>query len=445
MAFTAESDRIRQVAEILARIEAAHYDVFHYYKFGRYRAGGFETPYFLLSHCSHVMFSLWLADQESGGTLLDSVSLPAAFTSGQDFKWLRYVEYSRRMVHADSVEEHIKNEPKWFVFWVQTLESLDMAGSGCFQEFAQGLLKHVEDQVFLEHKTNRKETARLEALMQDDTTSRLLLRSITVLEDLARSIIARLGTVDAGSHSSEQIVAIIGLLCRIRRTVICETPAKGPYIPSVDKRWGTPRLLGLLERHGTHGSLTVVPKRDGSGIVCRCDRMSGNEVKSRQWMLQTHRLRHPYEEELFETWSYHEGEYMESPCGPSESKACWTLQAEEAAYLENLARQADILLGRLGEYPVYQKMVEVVAGVVRDNGRRWKPGELSWTHISELDQVVKRLKLVCREAKVVGGDNPAHWAIAKAWPPADASTDASTDASVNAQEPQEREPVAVEA
>lgn len=435
MASVTAPDRTHQVVEILVKIEAALHDVFLYYKFGRHGDKQCEKPYFLLSHCSHLMFSLWLAYQEDEEVIRGKVPVPAAFTSGLDFGFLRYVEYSRRMVHADSIEEHLKNEPKWFAFWIQMLESFDKGGAGCFQEFRQQVLKNVENQTFLEKKTCHKDKKRLEALMQEDATGRLLLHSVTILEDLAQSIIGYLTMVDPRAYAIEQITAIFCLLGRIRRTIVCETPAKGPYVPSADKSWRAASSLGHACRGRTPGFLTVVPKRDGSGIVCRYDWASGDQAKSRQWMLKTSRLRHSYEEELFGTWSYQAGEYLQTSDSSSEARACWTLQAEEAAYIESLARQIDALLGTLQDYPICRNLVDVVGGVARNNGGKWKPGELSWICVEQVDKVLKKLKSACREARVTGGENPAQYVIPKVW--------SASDAPVDQQEPQERASVAI--
>ncbi len=416
MASIAVSGRARHVTEILVKIEAALQDVFSCYKFNRHEYTLCEKLYFLLSHCSHLMFSLWLVDQESQGAVFGKSFPPATFTAGPDFEGLRYTEYSRRMLHADSIGEHLKNEPKWFTVWIQTLERLDPAGGGCFQEFSRQVLQHVEDQTFPERKTSRRDRRGLEELLREDATGRLLLRSVSVLEDLAQSIIRHLGALDPKTHASEQIAAIICLLGRIRRTIICDTPAKGPYILFSGKTWRMPLSLALLCRGRTRGLLTVVPKRDGSSIVCRYDWASRDEMKSRLWTLKTSALPRPYEETLFATWSYHTGDCMQDWDGPSEWKACWTVQTEEAESLEGISREIDILLRALGDSSDCWNLIEAVGGIVRNSRGRWKPGELSWTYIAQMDRVLKKLKFICREAKVLGGDNAAQQAIVKVWP-----------------------------
>jgi len=40
-------------------------EAFQYYKVGRHGETFLEKPYFLLSRCAHVLFSLWLAQQET--------------------------------------------------------------------------------------------------------------------------------------------------------------------------------------------------------------------------------------------------------------------------------------------------------------------------------------------------------------------------------------------
>src|SRR5512133_2295304 len=161
MSSIAAVNRTQHVGEILVKIEAALQDVFSCYKFGRYGHDVSERLYFLFSHCSHLMFSLWLTDQESGGAVLLKSFPPVAFTAGLDFEALRYTEYRRRMLHGDSIVEHLKNESKWFAVWMEMLERLDPAGDGCFRKFSERVLRHVEDQTLPERRISRKDRKRL--------------------------------------------------------------------------------------------------------------------------------------------------------------------------------------------------------------------------------------------------------------------------------------------
>jgi len=423
MASIAASDRTRQVADTLVKIEAALQDVFSYYKFGRYVDRQFEKPYFLLSHCSHLMFSLWLADQESEGAIFAETHAPVAFSAGPDFNGLRYAEYSRRMLHTGTIEEHLKNEPKWFRFWIEVLEGLDSAGDKCFEGFSQFVQWHVERQTFLERKMGHKVRGRLRDLMQEEATGRLLLRSVCVLEDLARAITDYLTTLDPKVHAVEQIAAILCLLGRMRRTIVCETPAKGPCMASDARHWRMPLSLIRLRGGRSPGVLTVVPKRDGGTIVCRYDRASHSTLKNHLWMRKVSTLQRPYEETLFKTWSYQTGDHLRSRAAGSESKACWTLQAEETAYLESRSREIDALLSTLRHNRACHNLIEAVRGVARHQGSQWTPGEIPWTYVERMDRVAKKLRFVCREAQVLGGDSPAEWAIRKAWPSAGALAD----------------------
>ena len=120
MALTQNSDAVtKHIAGTLVKVEAALEDILAYYKFGRHEIGSPEKVYFLLSYCSHLLFLLWRTEQDDGGTIFRETQHLAAFQTDLDFGTLRYTDYTRRMLHADSFEEHLKNEPQWFKFWLK--------------------------------------------------------------------------------------------------------------------------------------------------------------------------------------------------------------------------------------------------------------------------------------------------------------------------------------
>jgi hypothetical protein len=114
-----------------------------------------------------------------------------------------------------------------------------------------------------------------------------------------------------------------------------------------------------------------------------------------------------YEDELFTTWSYDKGEYLEDPSRFPDARAHWTVQNAEADRLEVIARQVDILLEALQRNPLCKGIVEAVRCLLRNNGRRWRATELPWTYVKHLDQLLNALTLACREAKVVSGNDAA--------------------------------------
>jgi hypothetical protein len=148
-------------------------EVFEHYKMGRYGEAFPEKPYFLLSRCTHVLFSLWLAEQESERDFFYRASPPAAFTLGLDFGELRYSEYKRRMLHGDLLEEHLRNETKWFEFWMRILEQLDESNARAYQKFCQYLLAWVRESGFLEGKADRVNRKALHAFMMGDEAGRV--------------------------------------------------------------------------------------------------------------------------------------------------------------------------------------------------------------------------------------------------------------------------------
>ena len=398
-------------------------EVFQYYKVGRYGEAFLEKPYFLLSRCTHVLFSLWLAEQESERGFFCMASPPTAFALGLDFGELRYSEYKRRMLHEDLLEEHLRNETKWFEFWMRILQQCDTLNAHTYQKLCHYLLAWVREPGFLEGKADRANRKALHAFLMGDEAGRVMIGTMRVLEDFLRAIVGYFTTPEASTCVVEQMILLTGLLSEIRRIIIWETPAKGPYALFGKARWRTLSPLQRLCRGRTQGLLMVVPKREGGEIACTFHPVPDSEGRRASWVRRMTSIEGTYEAELFATWSYGSGEYQEHPRQSPDLQACWTVQNAEAGRLELLSRQIDSLLDVLQQNPVCTPLVAAVRRVSRNGTPQWTAMALPWTYVSQLDQLLGKLTFVCREAKAVGGDDAAESVIARIWPSGKATTD----------------------
>ena len=424
------AEKVQQVVESFCAANAASEDVFLCYKFGRYQDIFPEKPYFLLSHCAHILFSLWRIEEESKDELFPGNRRPTAFLAGLDFDGLRYTDYKRRILHADSMEEHWRNETQWFELWMRVLEHLDSTGTNAYQEFARPILAHMTQGDVLEDKSLDKTRKAFGQFMRTDAVGRVMLRTLTVLDELMRGIVHCVAWLDPKTHLLDQVTLIAGLLKGIRRTVVYQTPARGPYVPRSATSWRAPSRLPRLFWGGTQGFLTVIPHREGGEVICIYNPTSGSNDRQRSWTRSASSLAGTYEQELFATWSPKTGEYREDPGRFSDVTACWTLQNEEAGRIESMAQQIEGLLDAIRRQSMCERMIEDVKSFSRRDNSRWKSTELPWSYVHQLDRLLTRLAFVRREAKAIGAPEVAGEVIARLWPPRKATacqTDSAQD------------------
>jgi hypothetical protein len=391
-------------------------EVFQYYKVQRHGEGSLEKPYFLLSRCAHVLFSAWLAEQDSPRSFFWGVSPPAAFTIGPDFGELRYSEYRRRMLHGEGLDEHLTNETKWLEFWMRLLQQFDAANARVHEEFGRRLLAWVGEPGFLEGKAAGRNKEEVRMFLTGCETGRVLVQTMHVLEDFAQVVVGAFAAAEARMCVLEPVVLLVGLLREMRRIIIWETPAQGPYTWSRTARWRTPSRLGWLFGRKIPGVLRVVPNRMGGEIVCSFHRAAEAKSRPASWERHMRSLEGSYEAELFATWSY-DGGVPQEHAGPGpDCKACWTVQNAEAGRLEVLSKQVDSLLDVLQRNPGCRQFVAAVRRVARNDAPQWEATVLPWVHIRQLDQLLDQLTFVCREAQAVGQADAAESAIGRLWP-----------------------------
>lgn len=433
------ADRITQVADMVMKTEAALGELHHYHRLGRHLSLFPQKPYFLFSHCAHLVFSLWREEQDSPVKVFTaSPGLTALFTK-MDFGALRYLDYGRRMLHANACEEHLRNEPKWFRFWVKLLQELQGSEAGTFEEFYQQFFACLDDCSVLEGRLTRGDQKALTGLVQGPRAGRLLLHSTWVLEDVISTASSHIARLDPASHAIEQMQILVCLLSQLRRAILLEAAAEGPYRLSSGCGWDAPSTLGRLFARKTPGLLTVTPG-DGNGeITCTYTGNGDSKGQERTWTRSIAALPCAYEELLFKTWSPHPPE--QSPNDETAARARWIVQAVEADHLETISNQADKLLERFGRYPAHGSLVETAAHILRNGRRQWTATELPWGYVRTLDQFMNKLKFACREANVLGGEHPAAKVVANLWPPR--STPSQETGTAARQEPAPQ-PVAME-
>jgi len=407
----------RRLTGNLIAVSSASEGVFLYYKFGRHKGAFSEKPYFLLSHCAHVLFTLWRFEEEQGGSLSPGQPRPTASLAGLDFGALRYNDYKRRMLHTDSIEDHWRNETQWFEFWIQILEHYDPSSVAAYREFARCVLACVTEGNVLEGKTTHRAHTAFDRFMKTDAAGSVMVRTLSVLDEVLRGIVQCLVGLDPQTCVLERLAAIITLLNEARRVVIYQTPAKGPYTPLGATRWRAPSPLGRLFWGRTQGVLTVVPRREGGDIICTYDPPPQPRKNHRRtWARPASSLAGTYEQELFATWPYESGECRDDSGHPSDVIARWTLQNEEAGRLETISRRVDTLLeGLAHNQPCDERLIEEVRSISRNGHEKWKAADLPWTYIRRLDELLGKLTAIHRRASLPAGNGTADRIAAEAW------------------------------
>jgi len=416
MTATKKAEKITQVADTMVKAEAALGEMHHYYKFGRYLRVFPQKPYFLFSHCAHLLFSLWLNEQDDPvGIFTPDCSLTPLLDS-LDFGSLRYLDYSRRMLYADAYEEHLKNEPKWCKFWIRLLQELQRSDAAVGEELSRRFFSCLADPGFLDGKLARKDEKALADLVQSPGAGRLFLHSIWVLEDVISTGASHIGALDPAAHGIEQMQSLVCLLGQLRRIIVWEAGARGPYVLSADCGWSEPSALTRFFVGKAQGILSVTPREEGGELACTCTWNAGSpKARQRTWVRHVAALPHAYEEVLFKTWPL-DGE--ERSCdGPTPGAARWIVDDLEAGHLETVCKHADKVLQGLGRHQACSGFVAEVSHVLRNGRSQWQSAELPWNYVKVLEQLTERLKFACREAKALGGENPARKVITRLWPP----------------------------
>lgn len=409
-------DRETHVSGILMRSETALEHLYHYYKFERHRGVFPEKLYFLLSHCAQLLFSLWLTEDESPVETFGHNALLGNLVSELDFATLRYVDYKRRTLHANAYEEHLKNEPRWFRFWLDAMQKQGTGNLVGHTEFMKRVLSYTNDPGFLEGRVTKKQKKALLGLMKTDVVAQLLHRSSATLEAMISAIVLQFTTLDQTVHTTEQIASLLCLLRQARRTIINESLAEGPHSWRAKGSWRIPSTLGRFGLSRPWGTLRVVPKRDGGDIVCTYKWKAGSSPRTRSWIRVVSSLPCTYEEELFRTWSYDTGECVESSNSSTGEKAYWLLQNTEVKRLKAIFHHVERVLQVLAVNPGCTGLIADATSILINRQVEWQASRLDWTYIKRMDRLINGLSSAYRDARILGGSNPGQKVIADAWP-----------------------------
>jgi hypothetical protein len=415
MACAERIDRRHPMAESFSEAKSTLDEVFRFYKWRRHAQGFPEEVYLLLSRCTYACFSLWRSAQESEEDFFRRSPPPAAFWMGLDFSTLRGNGPGESVLGTDGGANHFTNDTKWFEFWIRILEQSDPRGAAVYREFARQILACMGHEDLLEGKMGSRTRKTLDLLVKKDEAGRVLLHTISVLEDVVQAILRYFATLDGRTCVLEKTGLLMGLLSEMRQIIVWETPAKGPYSPSSDARWRGRSPLTWLSRDRSPGVLTVIPRREGGQIICIYSPASEAKGRRCSWVRQVTSLRGTYEEALFATWSYETGEHRKNPQQFPGATACWTVQYAEAQRLEALSRQGDLLLASLQGNPKCQRMAEAVRRILRNGSPRWKSVALPWTYVRQMDQLLEKLISAYREASTLGADDAAERVVAQNW------------------------------
>ncbi len=414
MACAERIDQTHPMAKSFAEAKAALDEVFRFYKWRRHTKDFPEEVYLLFSRCAYICFSLWRYDQKSDGDVFRRSPPPMAFWIGLDFSQLQGAA-AGAMSLEDPREDNVRNNTQWFGFWMKILEQSDPRGAPIYQEFTRQILACVGHHNWLKIKAGRRSRKTLRLFLQRDEAGRILLRTLSVLEDVVQAILRYFATLDGRTCVLEKITVLTGLLSEMRQIIVWETSACGPYTPSGDAHWRVRSPLTWLSRDRTQGTLTVIPRREGGETICIYSPPSHPKGRRFSWVRKVTSLKGTYEEALFATWSYDTGEHRKNPQQFPGITAHWTVQYAEAQRLETLSRQVDLLLAALQGNPRCNRLVETVRRLLRNGSPRWKNTELPWTYVQQLDQLLEELTRVFREASTSGGDNVAERIIAQKW------------------------------
>ena len=129
---------------------------------------------------------------------------------------------------------------------------------------------------------------------------------------------------------------------------------------------------------------------DKSADSCRCEFwVSGKRFPLKTWEVPLANGLDDYETKLFETWSYNDGQSLTI----KGDVARWFISSMSAKRLEKVAAQVEKLLKPLFQTK-HKDFAEKALKAIRNHSPRWQQDHVQWTYIKELDEVIKKLKVV---------------------------------------------------
>ena len=413
MVLARETQEMTYVVEILSRTEETLEKLHHYYKFGRHSGILLDELYSWFAHCAHLVFSLRLTEEAGLSGAIEGNPHLASLVAGLDFTPFHYLDFRRRVFYWSAYQEYLKAEPRWFSLWVKILEKSERLSVSDLAEFHRLMLTRVGHGGPTVRTMSRKNDVALMRLLRTSLGGRIIVSSMRVLDDMVSALISFVARADPGTYAPVQIQSLAGLLGQVRRTIIWDAAAEGPYELQRNRAWGLPSTFAPLCFWRAPGLLRITPEDEGGEVTCTYTWIRRSKTWHRSWIRSTAALRQEYEVSLFGTWSYDNGECRHGSSGCARTNACWVIADPEATHLESICRQADAILEKLATCPAYGPLVEEVACMLRADESAWGPRDLAWTHIRDLDQLVRKLECVCQGTQGVGGAQAEEMAVAQ--------------------------------
>ena len=407
---TRETTSEAYIANILVNTEATLGQLHHYYKSGRHEGACPERSYFLTSLCGRLLFSLWLTEGESPAGTFDYSPRLGNLIAELDFASLRETEDDKRRRHEEACQGRLRNDPRWFTFWLSMLERQYRNGPSDCRAFYRTTMAYVDRPGFLEGKLCQKKRKALSNFTKTDVAGRLMYQSMLVLDEIVSAMIYRFTRSDQSMHTTERLASLVCLLSQVRRIVVNETPAEGPYVLGAN-RWGTPSTFAWLFSGRKPGTLRVIPKREGGAVICTY-KTAGAKPTKRSWTRALSELKHGYEDELFKTWSYDTGKHHRTP-DDADTYAGWQVQYAESKRLRLYFLHVEAVLRTLASNPNYSGLVSEVS----NHQNKWMGRMLAWTCIKTLDELLKKLNTAYHETSLLTDSDAQDRIISTKWPP----------------------------
>ncbi|UCD51204.1 MAG: hypothetical protein JSW27_00960 [Phycisphaerales bacterium] len=410
-------DRTEFLAEAAVAMEAALEELQHYFRFGRHRKELQQNAFRILSRCGLLLSSLLAAERETPSGIFKKNPALATLFDTLYSEVPHNHDYAAQGFHASDRGTDLTGQAKWFRLWAKVLEQSGITTASEIGQFSDGLLKCLADDEPSHTKPTEEQQTTLADLLSTAESGRLFQHSLRILENLIAALADFFAQLDPATHLHEQVRVLTCLLSRVRRTVVYQSVAKGPYTMRDDVGWQPSRLRRYVARGKTLGLLTVGTSAESGELTCTYVPEPGAGKKERSWTLAVAALPCDYEELLFKTWSYETGEYQRIVDLFGQSGARWVVDRAEGDRLETICRQVDELLDRLDAHQTCRAAREHLFRLARNNQGRWAPGELPWTFVRDLDRAIDRLRFACREAASPGGHNRIAKVLSQLWSP----------------------------
>jgi len=401
-----ERQKVTRLIEILARAEETLEKLHHYYKFARHAGALLDELYFWCAHCAHLVFALRQTEEKGLAGVVEGNPHFAALMAGLDFTPFHYLDYRRRIFYWNAYQDYLRVEPRWFRLWMKILEESEYSSVSDLEDFSRLMAIRIGNGRQADRRIIVKNDP-LVKLMQTSSGGRIIVSSMRVLADMVSSLASFLGKTDPAGHELGQIQSLACLLSRMRHVIVRDGAAEGPYALRNSRAWGLPSTLASWCFWRAPGLLRIIPKDEGGEVTCTYTWNKGSKTWQRAWTRSVATPGQEYEDNLFETWSYDDGQWAHSTGDQAATKACWVVAESEATYLESICQHADAIVASLKADPTYGPVVEEAARLLRAGENTWSVRSVAWTHVKDLDLLIGKLKRLCRQAESTDGANNA--------------------------------------